>query len=324
MKAYRLAALLMLILVANPALAVRRHAGGGYVVKPHDTSYAICQTYGLTLSEFARLNPTIDVGSLKAGERVRVSGPVEPTPLGRKANAVGSKDSIAPKVTVQPDAVQPETAVVSEQPAKVVEPDKAAASPVKPVASSVAKESAKLPRVKPTPKAKRGGYLSNYYDAPASSTKESEPSVGASLMRVVGALVFVVAIAVISLYALKHFTSGKAVRKSPRRSIKVIETTGLGPNRALHVVQAGGKYLLIGSTPNGISLVAELSASEAEDSDSEKPSDFAGFLNRSSSNQDKADSASKLSDTIRDGASFLQKKTSAARSMRAKAESDES
>lgn len=320
MKPYRLAAMLMLVLLISPALAARRQSSGDYVVKPHDTGYAISQKHGLTLSELARLNPTMDMGSLKAGDRVSVSGSVGPTPVAAaKASTVTTKDPIAPRVTAKPD-VQPETAVVSEQPTKVVEPDTAAA--VKPALPSVAKEAASSV-AKPAPKAKRG-YLSNYYDAPASRAKASEPSVGASLMRVAGALVFVVAIAVLSLYALKHFTSGKAVRKSPRRSIKVIETTGLGPNRSLHVVQAGGKYLLIGSTPSQISLVAEMNASEAEEGEPEKPADFAGFLNRSSSDQDRADSASKLSDAIRDGASFLQKKTSAARSMRARAESDES
>ena len=309
MKAYRLAALLMLILVANPALGVRRFVGAGYLVKPHDTCRVICQKFFMTPSEFAVMNPTINVNAVRGGQRVMVRSASEPTPIDTSAELAGREGSTKPDASLQ-SGVQPNAATLKEKPAN-------AAASLEPLA-------APKPRVKPAPKAKRGGYLSNYYDAPASSTKESEPSVGASLMRVVGALVFVVAIAVISLYALKHFTSGKAVRKSPRRSIKVIETTGLGPNRALHVVQAGGKYLLIGSTPNGISLVAELSASEAKDSDSEKPVDFAGFLNRSNSDQDRADSASKLSDTIRDGASFLQKKTSAARSMRTKAESDES
>lgn len=317
MKAYRLTALLMLFLVASPVFAAHRRAVGSYVVKPNDTGSEICQKYGLSLSEFARMNPSVDMNSLKAGQRVTVSGKIQPLTGGRNAKALGRTRVIQPEVTVQPDVAQVDTAAADDKTAKADTPDKVAAPPAKPTAAAKKLLAKKA-------KAKSAGYLSNYYDEPAKRAKTGEPSVTASLLRVVGALAFVVALAVLSLYALKHFTSSKVTRKSPRRSVQVIETTGLGPNRALHIVQAGGKYLLIGSTPNQISLVAELSAAEAEAEGSDKPADFASILHRSSSVDDRADSASKLSETIRDGASFLQKKSSAARSMRAKAESDES
>jgi len=316
MKAYRLAAIVLLVLTANPVLGVRRRSGE-YLVKPHDTGSEICERYHLTLSEFARLNPNVDINTLRAGERVRVTDASDSSPVTRMTRTSERSRLVEPDVTVQPDVAQVDKTAVEERPAKPA-PDVAAAAAVDKPAAAV-----KKPIVKETAKPKSGGYLSNYYNEPAKRANKGEPSVAASLLRVAGALVFVVALAVLSLYALKHFGSGKITRKSPRRSIKIIETTGLGPNRALHVVQAGSKYLLVGSTPNQISLVAELDAAEAE-ADPEKAVDFASILHKSGTAQDRADSASKLSDTLRDGASFLQKKTSAARAMRAKAEIDES
>lgn len=42
------------------------------------------------------------------------------------------------------------------------------------------------------------------------------------------------------------------------RNIKIHETMPLGYRRSLHVVEVGGKVLLIGSTEGGIALLAEL------------------------------------------------------------------
>lgn len=320
MRPYRLAILVLLVLVVNPAVGQRRRSGEEYLVKPGDTGYGICQKHGLSLSELSRLNPGVDIGGLKAGTNVRISGTPEPAEPSRTTRSMERKRTIEPEVTVQPDAVEAEQPVSRERSRASVKSDEPAAASTK--SASTAENKPDEPDKARPAKAKSDGYLSNYYNEPAKPAKKSEPSVAASLMRVVGALVFVVALAVLSLYALKHFTSSKASRKSPRRSIKIIETAGLGPNRSLHVVQAGNKFLLVGSTANQISLISELNTSEADEAGSDE-GDFATILHTSSSDQDRADGASKLSDALRDGASFLQKKTSATRSMRAKAGMDE-
>lgn len=313
MKRYRLAVLLMLVLLANPALGVRRR-GDGYLVKAGDTASAICTKYNLTYTQFARLNPGIDINSIKAGERVRVSGTPEPAAPERSSGP-------EPEVSVKPDVVQAEAPARQEPPAKTEKP--VAAVQTAPTAEE--KPAARPAAAKPKPKteAKSGGYLSKYYGGPSSTEKKAEPSVTASLLRVVGALVFVVALAVLSLYALKNFSSSKLTRKSPKRSINIIETAGLGPNRALHIVQAGSKFLLIGSTPTQINLVAELKASGAEEVDPAGVEDFASVLHHAGSAEDGAEAASRLGEALRDGATFLQKKSSATKSLRAKAEANE-
>ncbi len=319
MKVYKLTILLLLILVANPALGARRRSGD-YVVKPGDTASAICTRYRLTYTEFARLNPGLDINTIRAGERVRVSGTPDEVSSTRRTESTRSAE---PEVSVEPDVVQAEESRDEAE----AQDEKPAVATTKRNAASGRAEPADSPAADPKPEAKAepeaDGYLSKYYSTPESPSKKTEPSVAASLLRVVGALVFVVALAVLSLYALKHFSSSKLTRKSPQRSINIIETAGLGPNRALHIVQAGGKFLLVGSTPTQISLVAELNSSDGEETDPATADDFAGILQSASSAEERAEAASRLSDALRDGAAFLQKKSTATRSMRSKAEANE-
>lgn len=322
MKAYKLLALLIFVLLAAPALGARERSADDYLVRPNDTGYAIAQKHGISLGELSRLNPGVNIGALKAGETIRIGGTPDPAPPAKVEKPTRTTRPAEPEVTVKAEVVTRER-TASEDPPKRIEAEKSADGPEKSAATE-AKESASKSPAKPEPKEEQGGYLSNYFNEPEKAAKKAAPSVAVSLIRVVGALVFVVALAVLSLYALKHFTSGKVSRKSPRRSINVIETAGLGPNRALHVVQAGNKFLLVGSTPTQINLVAELSTSDAEEVDPRTADDFASILQQSSSAEERADAASQVSDVIRDGAAFLQKKTSATRSMRSKAETDES
>ncbi len=47
-------------------------------------------------------------------------------------------------------------------------------------------------------------------------------------------------------------------------SLQVAETAALGQNRALHLVRVGRRALLIGSTPNAISLLADVTGDRGQ------------------------------------------------------------
>jgi hypothetical protein len=66
-----------------------------------------------------------------------------------------------------------------------------------------------------------------------------------------------------------------------------------------------------------------MDASEIQEAEVEQPADFASFLQHFCSADERANTASKLGGILRDGASFLAKKTSAVRSLRKKADADE-
>ena len=66
--------------------------------------------------------------------------------------------------------------------------------------------------------------------------------------------------------------------------VRVLERVGVGRDQAIVVVQAANRYFLLGSSPSGISLVAELTAEEGELWASSGPSgetpDFRAMLRR--------------------------------------------
>lgn len=49
------------------------------------------------------------------------------------------------------------------------------------------------------------------------------------------------------------------------KNLKVIETIAVGPDRQLMIVKTAGKYLLLGATPQNISLITELDQRQITD-----------------------------------------------------------
>ena len=73
------------------------------------------------------------------------------------------------------------------------------------------------------------------------------------------------------------------------RRVEVLDRTGLGKDQAILLVRAGGRYLLLGSTPAGLTLLAELSQEEGENWDppaspegpeAKRPPDFRALMQR--------------------------------------------
>ena len=62
-----------------------------------------------------------------------------------------------------------------------------------------------------------------------------------------------------------------AVSRSGR--LRVLDRAGVGRDQSLLVVRAGQRYLLLGSTPAGLTLLAELTAEEGKDWDPPQPPD---------------------------------------------------
>ncbi len=82
------------------------------------------------------------------------------------------------------------------------------------------------------------------------------------LLQVGLALVGVLGLIFMLMYALKKFN--KRVSTTSENKMKVIDRINLGRDGMLLVISAGGKIMLIGATPNNISLLAELPGSEED------------------------------------------------------------
>ncbi|MCI8437413.1 MAG: flagellar biosynthetic protein FliO [Lawsonibacter sp.] len=81
--------------------------------------------------------------------------------------------------------------------------------------------------------------------------------------------------------------SGLLIRSGSR--LRVLDRVMLGRDQALLVVKAGQRYLLLGSTPAGLTLLAELSQEEGENWDppaspegpeAKRPPDFRALMQR--------------------------------------------
>lgn len=138
-----------------------------------------------------------------------------------------------------------------------------------------------------------------------------------SLLVTLGSFVFklavVLGLAYASIYALKHFTGLRNTVAGGRRRIKIIENANIGTNRSVHLIEVGAKRLLVGSTPNQISLLAEIGAEEtdseqptllADEADSSQPAGFAGQLASMMS----SDPGGSVAQVIRGSSAFLQEK----------------
>ncbi len=90
------------------------------------------------------------------------------------------------------------------------------------------------------------------------------PSTGAAdLGRVLIGLVLVVLV-IGALYAgMKRAQRGKQPGGRASGTVRVVETTQLGPGRSLHLVHIGDRVLLVGATDHGIALLQGYNHEEA-------------------------------------------------------------
>lgn len=89
-------------------------------------------------------------------------------------------------------------------------------------------------------------------------------------LKMMAAVLIVVALGIAAIYVSKKYLP--KITNLPGRRIHVVETVSLGPRKALHLLQIGHQTLLIGSTSEGITALADvtdavtrLSSEEAED-----------------------------------------------------------
>ena len=95
--------------------------------------------------------------------------------------------------------------------------------------------------------------------------EQAAPSTGGLLLRTLGALLLIVGLIVAAAWGMKKFGGarfGKAVEDAPELSI--LNTVALGDKRSLAIVRFGNRNLLIGSTAQSITVLADDTVSEHE------------------------------------------------------------
>ena len=102
------------------------------------------------------------------------------------------------------------------------------------------------------------------------------------LLVLVGAYLF-------TRWAGKSLNGGLIAGFGGGRRLEVLDRAGLGKDQSLLVVRAGQRYLLIGSCPAGLTLLAELTREEGEcweapappdGPEQRRPADFRALMQR--------------------------------------------
>jgi flagellar biogenesis protein FliO len=95
--------------------------------------------------------------------------------------------------------------------------------------------------------------------APISTTSTSLPDTGASLFRVFGALILVIAVFLGGVWLFRNWQRF-ATQKGGAAKLNLLEVKSLGQRQALYVVGYQQQRMLLASSPTGITLVSHLPA----------------------------------------------------------------
>ena len=93
---------------------------------------------------------------------------------------------------------------------------------------------------------------------------QSDPGFTDAMVK---SILFIIVLGGIAFYLSKKFMP--KLRPKSGRDINVRETIHLGPNKTVHLIEVGEKTFLVGSTPENISMLADvtetLDASDGDD-----------------------------------------------------------
>lgn len=96
-------------------------------------------------------------------------------------------------------------------------------------------------------------------------------------LSIIGTIVLMIGVFAAAYFVSKYVGKHYKPRYGASKNITVIDSTAVGKDRSILLVKVGEKVFLIGSTPNELTYLSELSAEQfASDSDTEQalPNDF--------------------------------------------------
>ncbi|MEN9573734.1 MAG: hypothetical protein RL514_1589 [Verrucomicrobiota bacterium] len=103
------------------------------------------------------------------------------------------------------------------------------------------------------------------------------PDVGSSVVRVLGGLVFVLALFLGGVWLVRNWQR-VVVQRGQAPKLNVLEVKSLGQRNALYVIGYEQQRLLLSSSPTGVTLLSHLPNAEAGAAASPAPPSFAEAL----------------------------------------------
>ncbi len=104
-----------------------------------------------------------------------------------------------------------------------------------------------------------------------SSSSTNGPTTGELMRKMMIMVLLVVGLGAGAIYCLKKFLP--KITSMPGKEVRIIETTHLGQRKAVHLLEVGNQRILIGSTNDSITMLADLTqyCSEIDHSEMEIP-----------------------------------------------------
>ena len=92
----------------------------------------------------------------------------------------------------------------------------------------------------------------------ADSVDMGDPGSGFSFLRVVGGFGLVLSLIIFGTLGIRKYAPQYFAKKVTERSLRLVETLPMGERRSIAVIEIDERRLLIGNTPNQITLLAAL------------------------------------------------------------------
>jgi len=93
----------------------------------------------------------------------------------------------------------------------------------------------------------------------------SPPSIVAAVVKMISALAVVIAVVYGALYLLRKLMGRRYGGAAGGGSLEVLQTTYVGPHKAISLVRVGRRSVLVGVTDNHISTLTELDPEETDE-----------------------------------------------------------
>ena len=170
--------------------------------------------------------------------------------------------------------------------------------------------------IKFSPTSNRPDKIAMLEEIEKGSKKPAEPS-GVSTKSVFSTLLklgVVLALAYVTILALKLLSNKKPVMSGGSQEMKITDTVRLSQNSSLHIINVKGKSLLIASSAGQVNLIQEFEAEQEQVETAQVPGGkFAEYLAKYSESSGNTTPASRVAGLLRDCTDHLRKMKSTSR-----------
>lgn len=108
----------------------------------------------------------------------------------------------------------------------------------------------------PADKAEKSIFSNSGSSYPGGPDTKTDDSISNALHRMMAAVIIVILLGVAAVFASKKLLP--KISNAQGKKIKVIETIHLGSRKTVHLLEVGGQQILIGSTHDRITKLAEI------------------------------------------------------------------